>query len=102
MFRPRRALAVFWKDFLDLRKNRALLLSLLALPLVLVVVPTGVIYGYAHGSDDPALRAMALYYEPKLSLQMSPARFLIDKTLADWFGLFLIMPVFIPILISSS
>ena len=32
-FHPRRALAVFWKDFLDLRKNPSLLLAMAALPL---------------------------------------------------------------------
>ena len=100
-FRPQRAYALFWKDSLDLRKNRALLLSMLALPVVVVVVPILMVVAYARQPTDPALRTMAMYYDPSLSLNANAARFLIDKTLADWFGLFMIMPVFVPILISS-
>ncbi|MHB8876788.1 MAG: ABC transporter permease subunit [Myxococcaceae bacterium] len=101
-FHIRRALAVFWKDFLDLRKNRALLWSLLALPAVLVVVPGAVVYSYLHSPDDPNLRVIAMYYEPQLPLDVDAARFLVDRSLTDWFGLFLMMPVFVPILISSQ
>jgi len=101
-FHWRRAMAVFWKDFLDLRKNRALMWSLLALPAVLVVVPGAVIYSYVRNPDDPNLRVIATYYEPGLALNVSAARFLIERSLTDWFGLFLMMPVFVPILISSQ
>ncbi|HLL52594.1 MAG TPA: ABC transporter permease subunit [Myxococcaceae bacterium] len=101
-FHPRRALAIFWKDSLDLRKNKGLLLSMLALPAVLVVVPAMVVWAYARNPTDPALRTMAVFYEPSLPLNVSAARFLIDKTLADWFGMYLVMPVFVPMLISSQ
>ena len=47
-FRPRRALAVFWKDFLDLRKNRRAAAVDVALPLVLIVVPIGVVWTYVQ------------------------------------------------------
>lgn len=100
-FRLRRALAVFWKDLLDLRKNRGLLWSLLVLPAVLVSVPIGMVFSYVVRPDDPNLRTMAVYYDPAFPLGASASRFLIDKTLADWFGMFLVMPVFVPILISS-
>ena len=52
--------------------------------------------------DDPTCATMALYYDPTLPLNADAARFLIDKLLADWFGIFLVMPVFVPILISSQ
>lgn len=100
-FHPRRALAIFWKDFLDLRKNRGLLWSMAALPAVLSIVPMLVVFAYVRDPTDPALRAMALYYDVNVDAA-GAARFLIEKTLADWFGLFLIMPLFIPILVSSS
>ncbi len=100
-FRPRRALAVFWKDFLDLRKNKALLLSLLALPVALVVVPTLIVRGFLAQPDDPNLKVVAQYYEPTLSPKVNPSRYIVDKTLADWFGVFLIMPIFVPVLISA-
>lgn len=100
-FSWRRARAVCWKDLLDLSKNKALLASLFALPAVLVVVPAGVVWGYLRDPKDSALRTMALYYEPGLSATADAARVLIDRALVDWFGLYLIMPVFVPILISS-
>ena len=101
-FHLRRAAAVFWKDFLDLRKNKGLLWTMAALPAVLVLVPVGIVYGYAHDPGDPSLRTMALFYDPHIQLSVNAARFLIDKTLTDWFGLYLIMPVFVPIFISSQ
>ncbi len=101
-FHPRRALAVFWKDFLDLRKNLGLLGSMAVLPLVFVLVPIGVVWAYARRPDDPNLRVVALYYAKDLPTSISAARFLIDKALVDWFGMFLVMPVFVPILISSQ
>jgi ABC-2 type transport system permease protein len=101
-FQMNRALAIFWKDTLDLRQNRGLVLSMLALPGVLVVVPVVVVWSYLRDPGDPALRTMAAFYNPDLGLSDNAARFLVEKTLADWFGLFLVMPVFVPILISSQ
>ena len=101
-FSFKRMQAVFWKDSVDLLKNRGLLLSLLALPAVLVVVPTGVVWAYASAPDEPSLRLMARYYDPDLPATVSPARFLVERSLADWFSLYLLMPVFVPVLISSQ
>jgi len=98
----RRALAVFWKDFLDLRKNRGMLASLFVLPAVMVVVPIGVVAAYARNPDEIGYRAMAEFYQRGFPVDGDPALFLIEKTVADWFGLFLLMPVFVPILISSQ
>ncbi|MBK7862950.1 MAG: ABC transporter permease subunit [Archangiaceae bacterium] len=95
-----RARAIFWKDFLDLRKNRALLASMSALPLMLVVVPAGVVWAYARRPDDPNLEVIARYYEATVR-GPDAVRFLIDKVLVDWFSVYLIMPVFVPILVSS-
>lgn len=53
---------MFQKDFLDLRKNRGLLWSMLALPAVIVVVPIGVVLAYVRNPEDPNLRVMAQYY----------------------------------------
>lgn len=99
-FHSRRALAVFQKDFLDLRKNRALLWSMLALPAVIVVVPLGVVWAYVRDPSDPNLRIMAQYYQASVPTG-GAASFLVHKVLADWFSIYLVMPVFVPILISS-
>jgi ABC-type transport system involved in multi-copper enzyme maturation permease subunit len=101
-FRLHRALAVTWKEALDLRKNPGLLASMLALPAALVLVPTGVVWAWLRNPDDVSFRAMALYYDPTLPLNVNPVRFMVDKLVVDWFGIFLLMPVFVPILISSQ
>lgn len=95
-----RARAVFWKDFLDLRKNRGLLLSMAALPVMLVLVPAGIVYAYARQPDDPNLQVIAQYYGASVTSGNAVA-FLVDKVLVDWFAVYLIMPVFVPILVSS-
>jgi ABC-type Na+ efflux pump permease subunit len=101
-FHPKRAWAVTWKDLLDLRRNPGLVVSMLVLPLTMVLVPAGVVWAYARNPTDPSLRTMALYYDPHLAREASAALFLVEKTLTDWFGLYLTMPVFVPILISSQ
>jgi ABC-type Na+ efflux pump permease subunit len=95
-----RVKAVLWKDLLELRKNRGMLWSMLALPTVIVLVPIGVVRTYVMRPEDPNLRAVALYYDLTVNAD-NAARFLVDKVLADWFVLYLVMPVFVPILISS-
>lgn len=99
-FHLRRALAVTWKDVLDLRKNRALLWSMAALPAVIVVMPVFLVWVYVHHTDEANLRVMAAYYDSSVPGPQA-ARFLIEKVVADWFSLYLVMPVFVPILISS-
>jgi ABC-type Na+ efflux pump permease subunit len=95
-----RAVAVFRKDLLDLRKNRGLVWSMFALPLVIVVTPIGVVWAYVRNPTDTGLKAIALYYDLNVDLS-NAARFLVEKVLADWFTIYLVMPVFVPILISS-
>ena len=68
-FRPRRALAVFWKDFLDLRKNPALLLSMMVLPAGAGrACPSASSGRTCSDPDDSNLRVIALYYDPTLPL----------------------------------
>jgi ABC-2 type transport system permease protein len=59
------------------------------------------VFSYLRDPREPGLHAMALYFDPAIGAK-SAATFLVEKTLTDWFGLFLVMPVFVPILISSQ
>jgi ABC-2 type transport system permease protein len=95
-----RAKAVLWKDLLELRKNKGMVWSMLALPVMIVLVPLGIVRTYVHNPYDPNLRAMAYYYGAHVNAD-GAALFLVEKVMADWFVLYLIMPVFVPILISS-
>lgn len=99
-FSAARALAVYRKDLLDLLKNRGLVWSMLALPVVILIAPLGVVWAYLRNPNDPNLKIIALYYDSGVDLGNVP-RFLVDKVLADWFVIYLVMPVFVPILISS-
>jgi ABC-type Na+ efflux pump permease subunit len=99
-FSERRVFAVVWKDLLELKKNRGLVWSMLALPATVVMMPIGVVAAYAARPDDVNLTVMAQYYEPSVRAA-DAARFLVDKVLADWFIIYLVMPVFVPILIAS-
>lgn len=99
-FSMARVRAVVWKDLLELRKNQGMIWSMLALPAVIVLVPIGVVRTYVSNPTDPNLRAVALYYDLTVNAE-NAARFLVDKVLADWFVLYLVMPVFVPILMSS-
>jgi ABC-2 type transport system permease protein len=101
-FRWRRARAVAWKDTLDLTKNPGLLWSMFALPSVLVLVPTLLVWAWVRHPDAATFRTMALYYDPRFPAGADATRFLVDKVLTDWFGLFLLMPLFTPILIASQ
>lgn len=95
-----RVRAVVSKDLLELRKNSGMLWSMLALPAIIVLVPLGIVRTYVSNPSDPSLKAIALYYDITADTG-NAARFLVDKVLADWFVLYLVMPVFVPILISS-
>ena len=99
-FHLARALAVLWKDFLELKKNRGLLYSMAALPIVIVVMPIGVVYAYVSRPDDTNMRLMAQYYDNTV-MGADAVHFLVEKVLSDWFVIYLVMPIFIPILISS-
>lgn len=95
-----RVRALVTKDLLELRKNSGMLWSMLALPMMIVLVPLGIVRTYVADPENPSLRTMALYYDLHVNPEHA-ARFLVDKVLADWFVLYLVMPVFVPILISS-
>jgi ABC-type Na+ efflux pump permease subunit len=99
-FSFQRVKAVLWKDLLELRKNKGMLWSMLALPSIIVLVPLGIVHTYVRNPNDPNFKVMAMYYDNTVELA-NAARFLVDKVLADWFVLYLVMPVFVPILISS-
>ncbi|HXX29682.1 MAG TPA: ABC transporter permease subunit [Myxococcaceae bacterium] len=101
-FHWRRALAVAWKDGLDLRKNPGLVWSMFALPAVLVVVPALVVWAWVRSPNEGQLRDIALFYDPAFVAGANATRFVVDRFVAIWFGLYLLMPLFTPILIASQ
>ncbi len=95
-----RAWALAQKDLAELKKNRGLLLSMFALPVMIVVVPMGMVASYVYRPEDPNLRVVAQFFDSSVMPDQA-VRFLVDKVLTDWFSIYLVMPVFVPVLISS-
>jgi ABC-2 type transport system permease protein len=96
-----RVRAVLRKELLELMGNRGLLASLCALPAIMTVVPWGIALSYGYVSDDLALREIARYYHV-LHKGILPQASLVQATARQWLGLYLVTPMFLPVLISSQ
>jgi len=96
-----RVRAVLRKELLELVGNRGLLASLCALPAIMTVVPWGIAWSYAYDPNDVAVREIARYYHV-LQQGVLPGASLVEATARQWLGLFLVTPMFLPVLISSQ
>lgn len=101
MLRWTRVRAIVRKELLELASNRALLASLCALPAIMTVVPWGIAFSYGLEPNDLAVKELARYYHV-LKPGISPGASLIEATAQQWLGLFLVSPIFLPVLISSQ
>ena len=93
-------LVIVWKEWAEVRQNRLLLLSMAWLPLVMVVVPLGMIFVYGRMSGHSGYEALAQFYGPISSGKDTP-QILIEMTVKNWLALFLILPVFIPVMLAA-
>jgi ABC-2 type transport system permease protein len=96
----RRVLVIVRKEWADVRQNRLLLLSMAWLPLVMVVVPLGMIFVYRRLPPNSGYQALASYYAP-IASGTDSNQILIEMTVKNWLGLFLILPVFIPVMLAA-
>ncbi len=88
------------KEWLELRHERALLLSILLLPLLLTVIPIAVVYGVGRAPDEDFGQMGALLADPVLE-QLAGVE-LAQALVGKQFGmLFLLMPLFIPTVIAA-
>lgn len=88
------------KEWLELRTNRSLLLSLLLPPLLITTIALSAIYGVGQSPDDDITELGAVLADP--SLEGMNAAELGQAVLGKQFGiLFLIMPLFIPTVIAA-
>jgi ABC-2 type transport system permease protein len=92
---------VLRKELAEIASNRLLLVSLSSLPVVMVGVSLLVLATYALGADEASLRTMAHWYVPAFDGQQARG-LLVETTLRNSVGLFLAMPVFLPVLIASQ
>jgi ABC-type Na+ efflux pump permease subunit len=91
---------VFAKELREILANKTLLASLASLPVVMVAVSLFVLFSYVAGANDPAIEAIARYYVPNLK-HGTGALTLIEVTVRNAVGLFLVMPIFLPVIIAS-
>lgn len=99
--KPSRIQAVLRKELLELASNRGLVASLCALPAIMTVVPMGIAWSYQLNPDDLGVRELARYYHV-LHAGLSPGAAMIEATAKQWLGLYLLSPMFLPVLISSQ
>jgi ABC-type transport system involved in multi-copper enzyme maturation permease subunit len=93
--------AIVRKELRELASNRGLLASLGALPAILAATPWLAVWAYSRQPNDLAMREMARYYHV-LQAGIAPGASLIEATVEKWLGLFLVAPMFLPVLISSQ
>lgn len=96
-----RALLVARKEWRELRANRLLLLSMAALPLVFTVIPALIVAVGAPRATavDTAELARAM---PDLPADLTAPQLVVAMVLRNWLGMFLMLPVFVPIVISAQ
>lgn len=97
----RLAPVVLRKELSEILSNRMLLLSLASLPAVMVAVSLFILWTYVAGADRPEIEAIARWYVPEGSGRPTAAA-LVEVTIRNSVGLFLGMPVFLPVLIAAQ
>lgn len=95
-----KVLAILHKEWLELRVDRSLLLSVLLPPILLTLLPIVAIYGVGQTPDDDVTQLGAALADPALaglsSIELGQA------IVGRQFGLlFLLMPLFIPSIIAA-
>ena len=93
--------AIVRKEVRELLSNRGLLASLAALPAIMATAPWLMVWSYASEANGLAIKEMARYYHV-LQPGIAPGISLIEETIKKWLGLFLVAPIFLPVLISSQ
>ena len=96
----RNVVIILRKEWLELRQERALLLSIVLLPLLLTVLPLGVVYAIGLAPVEDFEQMGAVLADPVLGqlAGAEQAQALVGKQ----FGmLFLLMPLFIPTVIAA-
>ncbi len=90
---------VLRKELLELRRSPALLLSMASLPLTVVVVPVALLAWLVHAAPEQALLFAQDIYDLK---QKDPALGVAQILARNWLPMFLVLPIFLPILIAAQ
>ncbi|MHB8420839.1 MAG: ABC transporter permease subunit [Myxococcales bacterium] len=99
----RRTLALIAKDLREIRRSRGLLLSMAALPLTMVPLPVFLVWTFERFPLGEAQNLLHSAYPDGLHLPYpDPRMALVAVMVHHCVALFLVMPLFIPVLIAAQ
>jgi ABC-type Na+ efflux pump permease subunit len=90
------------KEITELRRSPVLLLSMLSLPVAMVAVPLVVVAYLDRAAPPDALYWLREVYQIDLQGPGGLAGVLITAVARNWLPLFLVMPIFLPILMAAQ
>jgi ABC-type Na+ efflux pump permease subunit len=90
---------IIWRELMDLRRSPSLVWSMASLPATLVAVPLLVVWYLVNNASDAAV-----YFIQELYGTGGEARaeVVVAAAAHNWLPLFLVMPVFLPIIIAAA
>lgn len=98
----RRALTLLGKELREIRRSRGLLFSLAALPATMLPLPIGLVFLVVHAPQGDLVNMLGFYTAQAGSMPGDARQALIALVIRDCVGLFLVMPLFIPVLIAAQ
>jgi ABC-2 type transport system permease protein len=96
----RGAMVIVQKELLELRRSPVLLLSMISLPVTVVAMPIGLYAWLTHAAPDQAVDFLRDLYG--ISPQGGKAAALAALLAKNWLPMFLVLPIFLPILIAAQ
>ncbi len=97
-----RALVLLGKELREIRRSRGLLLSMSALPLSMLPVPIVLVAGVAHAPMGDIHNLIGYYFGGAAGVSGDPRADLIGLVVRNCVALFMVMPLFIPVLIAAQ
>jgi ABC-2 type transport system permease protein len=99
----RRTLALLAKDLREIRRSRGLLVSMAALPMTMVPLPIFLVWTFEHFPLGEAQNLLTTAYRDGLRSPFpDPRMALVAVMVHHCISLFLVMPLFIPVLIAAQ
>ena len=95
----RAALLILLKELEEIRRSPVLLLSMISLPTTTVVVPVALVAYLGHAAPKASVAFIQDIYG---IAQGAPMEVLVHAAASNWLPVFLIMPVFLPILLAAQ
>ena len=93
------ALLIVRKELLELRRSPVLLLSMTSLPATVVVVPVALLVWLVRAAPTQALYWLQDLYGVQAK---SPVAALVAVLAKNWLPMFLVLPIFLPILLAAQ